>query len=59
MRKLALALLAALLAPAALAQDLVVWHAYRGGEKAAFEKVVAAYNARPGTKVKVAPLAVP
>ena len=38
---------------------LVVWHAYRGGEKAAFEKVVAAYNARPATKVKVEPLAVP
>jgi arabinogalactan oligomer/maltooligosaccharide transport system substrate-binding protein len=59
MKKLALALLAALAALPAPAQDLVVWHAYRGGEKAAFEKVVAAYNARPGTKVKVAPLAVP
>jgi arabinogalactan oligomer/maltooligosaccharide transport system substrate-binding protein len=41
------------------AQDLVAWHAYRGGEKAAFEKVVAAYNARPSTKVKVTTLAVP
>jgi arabinogalactan oligomer/maltooligosaccharide transport system substrate-binding protein len=59
MKKLALALLAALAALPALAQDLVVWHAYRGAEKSAFEKVVAAYNARPGTKVKVSPLAVP
>jgi arabinogalactan oligomer/maltooligosaccharide transport system substrate-binding protein len=39
--------------------DLVVWHAYRGGEKAAFEKVVAAYNARPGAAAKVSALAVP
>jgi arabinogalactan oligomer/maltooligosaccharide transport system substrate-binding protein len=39
--------------------NLVVWHAYRGAEKAAFEKVIAAYNARPTTKVKVEPLAVP
>jgi arabinogalactan oligomer/maltooligosaccharide transport system substrate-binding protein len=57
-----LAAVAALLLPsAALAQEtrLVVWHAYRGGEKAAFEKVIATYNARPGTKVKVDPLAVP
>jgi arabinogalactan oligomer/maltooligosaccharide transport system substrate-binding protein len=43
---------------AAGAAELVVWHAYRGGEKEAFEKVVAAYNAaHPGTKV--ATLAVP
>jgi len=61
MRTLARFLLLALLAlpAAALAQDLVVWHAYRGGEKAAFEKVVAGYNARPATKVKVTSLAVP
>jgi arabinogalactan oligomer/maltooligosaccharide transport system substrate-binding protein len=38
---------------------LVVWHSYRGAEKSAFEKVVAAYNARPDTKIKVDPLAVP
>jgi len=38
---------------------LVVWHSYRGLEKAAFEKVVAAFNARPDTKIKVDPLAVP
>jgi arabinogalactan oligomer/maltooligosaccharide transport system substrate-binding protein len=56
-RLLCLAL--ALLPAAAGAADLVVWHAYRGGEKAAFEKVVAAYNARPGTAVKVTTLAVP
>ncbi len=52
-------LLAVALGAPAAAQDLVVWHAYRGGEKAAFEKVVAAYNARPGAKGKVTTLAVP
>ncbi len=42
------------------AADLVVWHAYRGGEKDAFEKVVAAYNAQNAAKgVKVSTLAVP
>jgi arabinogalactan oligomer/maltooligosaccharide transport system substrate-binding protein len=61
MRKILLAALALALASPGTprADDLVVWHAYRGGEKAAFEKVVAAYNARPGTKVKVTTLAVP
>ncbi len=59
MRKLAPFLLAALLAPGAAAAQVVVWHAYRGAEKSAFDKVVAAYNARPTTKVKVEPLAVP
>lgn len=61
MKKRLLSLLvAAALAPAALlAQtEVVVWHAYRGGEKAAFEKVVAQYNASQN-KVKVSPLAVP
>jgi len=44
----------------ALAQaKLVVWHSYRGAEKSAFEKVVAAYNARPEAKIKIDPLAVP
>ena len=39
---------------------IVVWHAYRGEEKAAFEKVVAAYNAANAAKgVKVTTLAVP
>jgi arabinogalactan oligomer/maltooligosaccharide transport system substrate-binding protein len=41
------------------AQELVVWHAYRAEEKVAFEKVVAAYNASKGGKVKVTTLAVP
>ncbi len=60
MRKLVSTFLALLALPlAAGAEDLVVWHAYRGGEKAAFEKVVTAYNALPGTKVKVTTLAVP
>ena len=62
MRKLfvLLAALLGVLPGAALAQArLVVWHSYRGGEKAAFEKVVAAYNARPDAKIKVDPLAVP
>ncbi|MGC4001018.1 MAG: extracellular solute-binding protein [Anaeromyxobacter sp.] len=49
----------ALSAGRAAAADMVAWHAYRGAEKAAFEKVVAQYNARPGVKVRVAPLAVP
>lgn len=57
--KLALSLLAVLVAGAASADDLVVWHAYRGAEKTAFEKVVATYNAKPTTKVKVSALAVP
>src|SRR5512135_1208543 len=49
-------------ASAALAQpsNLVVWHAYRGGEAAAFEKVVAAYNAsKGGAGAKVTTLPVP
>jgi arabinogalactan oligomer / maltooligosaccharide transport system substrate-binding protein len=45
-------------APVALAADLVVWHAYRGDEKAAFEKVVAQYNAKQ-KNVVVKTLAVP
>ncbi|MGZ5475707.1 MAG: extracellular solute-binding protein [Thermoanaerobaculia bacterium] len=59
--KRTLALIAALAFTAAplLAQtDLVVWHAYRGGEKEAFEKVVNNYNAGQ-KKVKVSALAVP
>jgi arabinogalactan oligomer/maltooligosaccharide transport system substrate-binding protein len=61
-RKLLPLLLAVLALPGATpAQEtkVVVWHAYRGAEKAAFEKVIATYNARPSTKVKVDPLAVP
>jgi arabinogalactan oligomer/maltooligosaccharide transport system substrate-binding protein len=55
----ALLALAALAPGPSRAADVVVWHAYRGAEKAAFEKVVAAYNARPGVKAKVTTLAVP
>jgi arabinogalactan oligomer/maltooligosaccharide transport system substrate-binding protein len=58
----ALGLAAALLQPAAaLAQkELVLWHAYRGEEKAALETVVAQYNAaKASSGVKVTTLAVP
>ena len=45
-------------ADASAATELVVWHAYRGNEKAAFEKVVGSYNAsQSGVVVKT--LAVP
>lgn len=44
----------------AQAQTLTVWHAYRGGEKTAFEKVVAMYEAKMAAKgVKVDTLAIP
>ena len=56
-------LFAALTAPATslMAQkEVVVWHAYRAEEKAALEKVVAAYNATvAGKGIKVTTLAVP
>lgn len=58
---LALTILA-LLAPApALAQkEIVLWHAYRGEEKAALEAVVAQYNAaRAASGVRVTTLAIP
>ncbi len=59
MHRLLIAVLLSLLALPAVAQtEVVVWHAYRGGEKAAIEKVAAAYNkAHPGTRVTT--LAVP
>lgn len=42
------------------ANELVVWHAYRGAEKAAFEKVVANFEKSPGAKgLKVSTLAIP
>jgi arabinogalactan oligomer/maltooligosaccharide transport system substrate-binding protein len=55
-----LIILALALAPLRLfAQtEIVVWHAYRGGEKVAFEKVINAYNASQN-KIKVSSLAVP
>ncbi|HXW10202.1 MAG TPA: extracellular solute-binding protein [Steroidobacteraceae bacterium] len=40
------------------ATDLTVWHAYRGDEKAAFEKVVAQFNAKQ-KDIAVKTLAVP
>src|SRR5512132_971955 len=40
------------------ATDLTVWHAYRGDEKAAFEKVVGQFNAKQ-KDVAVKTLAVP
>jgi len=55
----ALALLWGVSAVAAPPVELVVWHAYRGGEAAAFEKVVAAYNASKasaGVKVSTLPV---
>jgi arabinogalactan oligomer / maltooligosaccharide transport system substrate-binding protein len=42
------------------AGELVVWHAYRGSEKAAFEKVVGMFEKSPGAKgAKVSTLAIP
>lgn len=59
MKKILLAVAALVFPLVAFAQtELVVWHAYRGGEKTAFEKVVANYNASQKA-VKVSPLAVP
>jgi len=44
----------------AAATTLTVWHAYRGKEKAAFEKVIANYNKQAASKgVEVTTLAVP
>lgn len=51
---------AALAAAPLAAGEVVVWHAYRGEEKAAFEKVVANFNAASAAKgIKVTTLAVP
>ena len=55
---LALAAAVAVAPVAQAATDLVVWHAYRGDEKAAFEKVVGMYNAKQ-KDVVVKTLAVP
>ena len=52
-------LLSMLLSVPAMAQkEIVVWHGYRGGEKAAFEKVVNQFN-QSQKGVKVSTLAVP
>jgi arabinogalactan oligomer / maltooligosaccharide transport system substrate-binding protein len=60
LRRLAAASLAcaSLLPSVSAAADLVVWHAYRAEEKAALEKVVAAWNAKQKA-VHVTTLAVP
>ncbi|MGZ8710200.1 MAG: extracellular solute-binding protein, partial [Thermoanaerobaculia bacterium] len=59
MKKLITLAVSTLFAATAFAQtEIIVWHAYRGGEKAAFEKVVSQYNASQN-KIKVSPLAVP
>jgi arabinogalactan oligomer/maltooligosaccharide transport system substrate-binding protein len=53
-------LLAALCALPAAGEEILVWHAYRGAEKTAFEKVVAAFNqANRARNLQVATLAVP
>lgn len=56
-------LLAAPAAPpaeaAAAATELVVWHAYRGAERTAFEKVIAGFNRAHAGRITVSTLAVP
>ena len=54
-----LALLVFIPALATAQREIVVWHGYRGGEKAAFEKVVENFNQANAGKIKVATLAVP
>jgi len=56
---LALALLLAFPLAALAQKEIVVWHGYRGGEKAAFEKVVDNFNKANTGKIKVTTLAVP
>lgn len=48
-------------APAATADatEIVVWHAYRGAERSAFEKVVDAFNRSHAGRIEVSTLAVP
>jgi len=49
-----------LLTAAAPAAELVVWHAYRGAEKDAFEKVIASFNAASSARgIRASTLAVP
>jgi arabinogalactan oligomer/maltooligosaccharide transport system substrate-binding protein len=56
----AVAILAGLTTMAAPPVELIVWHSYRGGEAAAFEKVVANYNAaKTASGVKITTLPVP
>lgn len=57
---LRIAALALLCGTPLFAAEIVVWHAYRAEEKAALEKVTAAFNASPAAKGnKVTTLAVP
>ena len=57
---LTLALLVTFALPAFAQKEIVVWHAYRGEEKEAFEKVVAAFNQAYAAKgIKATTLAVP
>lgn len=56
----ALVLGAGVLQAQAAATTITVWHAYRGKEKAAFEKVIASYNQQAAARgIEVATLAVP
>lgn len=43
----------------AQAKEIVIWHGYRGGEKAAFEGVVEDFNKANGGKIHATTLAVP
>src|SRR5689334_22038984 len=43
----------------AQAKEVVVWHSYRGGEKAAFEQVIESFNKANAGKIHVSSLAVP
>ena len=48
------------LAPVLASAELIVWHAYRGDEKTAFEKVIEMYNEQQTDEnAKARPLAVP
>jgi arabinogalactan oligomer / maltooligosaccharide transport system substrate-binding protein len=56
----AVTILTGLTAMAAPPVELVIWHSYRGGEAAAFEKVVANYNAaKAASGIKIITLPVP
>lgn len=59
LRGFLIALASLLAAPAVAQKEIVVWHGYRGGEKAAFEKVIAGFNQAQTGKIKVSTLAVP
>jgi len=59
--KIVLALVFSFLLPvlASAQKEIVIWHAYRGDEKAAFEKVIDLFNKSNGKGIKATPLAVP